>query len=347
MRLYLVVFTISRKSVRVAFTSRASTLILGRMTSDTRMSCKSNTPSTIFASSFSIPPDCLAPITISRSSSSDTFPLLSLFTPNVRKMLLITNFMQSAKGEKNTASTEMTGTVDLATISALDTPSAFGSNSPKNKVKNVRPAVAWPNVTCGSWATTAVKSTVLTTCETVVSTSTVVSTRVMSSFKYAKGLDGPSSSANSRTFQGYSVVIEISAACSEELKAKRDSHKQAGTQRGPEYTFGAAAGAAAAAAAARAARGNKRPRPPKSPTVESAKRRAATEKRRRWAVTVTAELASLALLCTLGVSPQSRGASNGDAVAPNKSLERSCCLRRLVELLVRPATSRASRTSGA
>mmetsp|Transcript_14692 Transcript_14692/g.44154 ORF Transcript_14692/g.44154 Transcript_14692/m.44154 type:complete len:269 (-) Transcript_14692:224-1030(-) len=57
----------------------------------------------------------------------------------------------------------------------------------------------------------------------VVMSSTVVSTRVMSLLSTANGDFSPSSSANSRTFHGYSVVIAVSAECRHALPTKSKS----------------------------------------------------------------------------------------------------------------------------
>mmetsp|Transcript_21224 Transcript_21224/g.28899 ORF Transcript_21224/g.28899 Transcript_21224/m.28899 type:complete len:289 (-) Transcript_21224:169-1035(-) len=220
MREYLVLFRSTRRSESVAFASRASTSTLWRMTSLTLVSCRSRTPSTIFASSVSIPPDSRAPMMSKRSSSSETNPVSCVLNPKIFSTLFASHEKASANGENTVQTTVRGGTRNRATTSAFDTPSAFGISSPKKMVMRVSMVVALATLSEKQLAI-CVKRTVDVTVQHVVSTRIVVRTRVMSSCRNLNGDFGPSSSANSRTFQGYRVVIAISAAWRPALAEKR------------------------------------------------------------------------------------------------------------------------------
>jgi hypothetical protein len=107
------------------------------------------------------------------------------------------------------------GAAYRAVISALFTPIVFGMSSPKKSVAAVKPDVASEmkrREPRDRLATTSVKIAVLRMLQIVVAIRTVDSTRVMSRSSIVKMPLPRSSSANSLTFHGYSVVIETSAA---------------------------------------------------------------------------------------------------------------------------------------
>ena len=143
----------------------------------------------------------------------------------------------------------MGGTMKRATLSALMTPMFLGRSSTKKSVIAVRntalyfSARAVPKMWSARW----VKSVVAYMEHAVDVTSIVVRTRVMSSFKvwnvpfflpppfrrpFRPSMDDcpsfpwsfSSSSANSRTFHGYRVVMAISAACSSARRVNIPNH---------------------------------------------------------------------------------------------------------------------------
>ena len=128
----------------VAFRSNALTLTRGCMISATRVSCKSSTPSIISPSLVSMPPLSLAPPMISRSSSSLTASALPSFLINPTNFSVF--FDRPAKpmatGPRIFVMMLMGGASSRAVRSALLTPMALGSSSPKKSVPAVSIAVA-------------------------------------------------------------------------------------------------------------------------------------------------------------------------------------------------------------
>mmetsp|Transcript_19993 Transcript_19993/g.64400 ORF Transcript_19993/g.64400 Transcript_19993/m.64400 type:complete len:351 (+) Transcript_19993:857-1909(+) len=233
MREWPVALTMSRRASMESFSSRASTSTRGRMISATRVSWRSRTPSIMEPSLDSMPPLWVAPPTMRRSSSSETAFSSAPRRRSTRKTCCRRNFDVTEKkdptGPRTTDIKFTAGRQVRATFSALLTPTALGSISPKKSVAAVSTPVAIARALVSPLrkvVAQSAKSAVDRTLEKVVATRIDVSARVMSTSSVAKLDRGPSSSANSFTFHGYSVVIATSAECSsaDSVNSARNKH---------------------------------------------------------------------------------------------------------------------------
>mmetsp|Transcript_19751 Transcript_19751/g.58762 ORF Transcript_19751/g.58762 Transcript_19751/m.58762 type:complete len:241 (+) Transcript_19751:482-1204(+) len=138
-----VAFTSASRSRAEALVSRASTSTRGFMTSDTRRCCRSSTPSIITPRPASRPPDSDAPPTTMRSSSSETTVAApALERPQSSSVPVERRAKPEATGPTRRASSTMGGARSRAVRSALFTPMALGTSSPKKSVAAASPPVA-------------------------------------------------------------------------------------------------------------------------------------------------------------------------------------------------------------
>mmetsp|Transcript_14026 Transcript_14026/g.32354 ORF Transcript_14026/g.32354 Transcript_14026/m.32354 type:complete len:285 (-) Transcript_14026:342-1196(-) len=174
-------------------------------------------------------PESLAPVTIRRSCES-VIPEFSLpLRPIKLRVFFASQLKDTPIGLTNMVMILIGGIIIRATLSAFVTPIDFGNSSTKKRVRAVSASAPYfspefPNTP----ATKCVKTVVAKIEQVVDATKMVVRTRVMSSFKILKVPLFPnfsSSSANSFTFQGYSVVMAISAACNSASPPNRAKNK--------------------------------------------------------------------------------------------------------------------------
>mmetsp|Transcript_12880 Transcript_12880/g.18926 ORF Transcript_12880/g.18926 Transcript_12880/m.18926 type:complete len:230 (-) Transcript_12880:256-945(-) len=184
-----------------------------------------------------------------------------LFMPKRPSVFLAKKVNEIPNG-LTTADKRLTGgTISRATFSALFTPTDLGSNSTKNKVSPVKATAPYrsPRVPKNE-AAICVKRVVAKMEQNVDVTRIVVNTRVISSLRILK-VPRPfpsfsSSSANSRTFHGYSVVMAISTACNNANAKNSPNHNDTDDMASLRF-IGGTGPADPATAIARARRGFK------------------------------------------------------------------------------------------